>query len=391
MNIAWFGHKARGRGDGLITYSREVTRQLRARGQRVTFFYHAPEDTAGDPNSVRIGSLRAFHHDLIPAPGAREIILEKLAADDVAVAHVSLSFSLLDLSLPDLCHSLGIPIVATLHVPYDRRPGLWASGTRVLYRFFARTLARYDAAIVFSVEQRNLLVRYGLTAEKVAVIPNGVDQQTFSPGPSEYKAEIGAELLVVYCGRVDPEKHVRALLDAWLGLGLPADHKLVVVGSGRDYEPLQKRYDAHEQITFTGLITDRGRLLEILRAADIFVLPSMVEGLSLSMLEAMACGTAVIATDVGSDGEALGGAGLLVDPGKLSAQLPLALDTLVRFPRFRGELSVLARQRVEQRYALDATIQRMLDLYDDTRRGMQYRRNELIARDRQVGKVNLAS
>jgi len=44
MNIAWFGHRDRGRGDGLITYSREVTRQLRARGHRVTFFYHAAED-----------------------------------------------------------------------------------------------------------------------------------------------------------------------------------------------------------------------------------------------------------------------------------------------------------------------------------------------------------
>ncbi len=391
MNIAWFGHRDRGRGDGLITYSREVTRQLRARGHRVTFFYHAAEDIPGDPDGVRLGSFRACHHDLIPARGAREIISEKLAADNVAVAHVSLSFSLLDLSLPALCHRLGIPIVATLHVPYDRRPGLWASGTRVLYRFFARVLSRYDAAIVFSTEQRNLLSRYGLRADKVAVIPNGVDQETFSPCPSDYRTEIGAELLAVYCGRVDPEKRVRDLLDAWLALGLPPDHKVVVVGTGRDYDPLEKRYGSHEQIVFTGLITDRGRLLEILRAADIFALPSMVEGLSLSMLEAMACGTAVIATDVGSDGEALGGAGLLVDPENLSTQLPLALDTLVRFPRFRQKLAGLARQRVEQRYSLDGTIQRMLELYEAARHDMQYGRSGLMSHDHPIGKVNLAS
>jgi len=174
-------------------------------------------------------------------------------------------------------------------------------------------------------------------------------------------------------------------------LACPQTHKVVVVGTGRDYDPLEKRYGSHEQIVFTGLITDRGRLLEILRAADIFALPSMVEGLSLSMLEAMACGTAVIATDVGSDGEALGGAGLLVDPENLSTQLPLALDTLVRFPRFRQKLAGLARQRVEQRYSLDGTIQRMLELYEAARHDMQYGRSGLMSHDHPIGKVNLAS
>jgi len=370
MKIVWFGHKARERGNGLITYSKEIPQGLRQLGHELVFFYHGKEDVP-DHNGVRIGSFNVFNHDIISSPSARAMITRRLQEEDVSVAHVSLSFSLLDFSLPEICHDLGIPIVGTFHFPYDRRLGLWSTGTRALYRLYARPLARYDAVIVFSEEQRALLDSYGLPADRIAVIPNGVDIKVFSPGPSGYRDEIGAALLTTYCGRVDPEKNVGALLESWCKLDLPADHKIVVVGVGADFERLAQRYGTNEQVIFTGLITDRERLVKILQATDIFVLPSEVEGLSLSMLEAMACGNAVIATDVGSDGEALRGAGLLLDPKQLAGQLPLALDTLVRFPSFRQELARLARRRVEERYSLESNLQSVLNLYDQVLRQME--------------------
>ncbi len=370
MKIAWFGHKARERGNGLLTYSKEITQGLRASGHEIIFFYHGKEDVP-DPNGVRIGSFNAFNHDIISSPNARSLITQKLQEESVSVAHVSMSFSLLDFNLPELCHDLGIPIVATFHVPYDRRLGLWSTGTRALYRLYARPLARYDAVIVFSEEQRALLDSYGLPADKVAVIPNGVDIGVFTPGRSGFKAEVQATHLTTFCGRVDPEKNVGTLLEAWCSLDLPADYKIVVVGTGGDFERLAQRYETNEQVIFTGLLTDQERVVQILQATDIFVLPSEVEGLSLSMLEAMACGNAVIATDVGSDGEALRNAGLLLDPKQLAGQLPLALDTLIRFPNFRQELSRLARRRVEERYSLDGNLQSVLNLYDQVLREME--------------------
>jgi len=363
MKIAWFGHKARERGNGLITYSKEITQGLRALGHDIVFFYHGKEHVP-DPNGVRIGSFNVFSHAIISSPNARTVITQKLQEEDVSVAHVSLSFSLLDFSLPEICHDLGIPIVATFHFPYDRRMGLWPTGTRAMYRLYARPLSRYDAVIVFSEEQRTLLDSYGLPASQIAVIPNGVDTEAFAPGPSDYKAEVQASLLTTYCGRIDPEKNVSILLEAWCSLDLPPEHKIVVVGAGGEYERLLNRYSTNEQVIFTGLIMDRDRLVQILRDTDIFVLPSEVEGLSLSMLEAMACGAAVIATDVGSDGEALRDAGLLVDPKQLTGQLPLALETLTRFPHFRRELSKLARRRVEERYSLETNLRRVLNLYE---------------------------
>jgi glycosyltransferase involved in cell wall biosynthesis len=109
--------------------------------------------------------------------------------------------------------------------------------------------------------------------------------------------------------------------------------------------------------------------VSILRASDIFVLPSKVEGLSLAMLEAMACGCATIATDVGSDGEALRGAGMVLDPESVTAQLHLSLETLLAHPDFRRSLGAKARQRVEERYSLDKNIARVIHLYQTVAQG----------------------
>ena len=120
-------------------------------------------------------------------------------------------------------------------------------------------------------------------------------------------------------------------------------------------------------MVFTGQLLDEAERIAMLRAMDIFVLPSMVEGLSLSLLEAMACGVPSVATDVGSDGEALRGAGMVVDPKDLDGQLRLALRTLVEFPEFRAELGRRARARAVERYSLSDNLDRLLALYRELR------------------------
>ena len=105
----------------------------------------------------------------------------------------------------------------------------------------------------------------------------------------------------------------------------------------------------------------------MLLAMDIFVLASMVEGLALSLIEAMACGVAAVATDVGSDGEALRGAGLVIDLKDLEGQLRLALRTLIDYPEFRAELGRRARARALERYSLANNLDQLLMLYQELR------------------------
>ena len=103
-----------------------------------------------------------------------------------------------------------------------------------------------------------------------------------------------------------------------------------------------------------------------MRGADVFILPSLVEGLSLALLEAMSCGLACIATDAGADGEVLEkGAGIILNTHNVTSQL----QTL--FPLFRDhpELNILlgqkARQRVLERYTLSRNITQLEMLYDE--------------------------
>ena len=360
MKIAWFGHKAKERGDGLITYSKEIIKGLEARGAQVIFFYHG-DRTEEDPKGVQLGSFNIFNHDLVSAPGAKEVIDEVLERERVDVAHASLSFSLLDFSLPDICHDQGIPIVATLHFPYSRGPTIWGGGARVLYRLWSIPLAKYDTVIIFSEEQRDILARYGVPPKRLEVIPNGVDVDRFRPGLSNYKEESGAKLILTYCGRIDPEKRVWEFLQAFQEMGLPPSHKAVVIGEGSEYRELRERY-RNSSIIFTGLITDQAELIRILQASDIFVLPSEVEGLSLALLEGMACGLATVATDVGCHGEVLRGAGIVIQPGEES-QLRLALRLLVDYPEFRHLLGEKARKRVVEHYSLEGNIDRLMELY----------------------------
>jgi len=123
-----------------------------------------------------------------------------------------------------------------------------------------------------------------------------------------------------------------------------------------------------------GQVVDEAARIDMLRAMDIFVLPSTVEGLSLSLLEAMACGVAAVATDVGSDGEALRGAGMVIDMKDLEGQLRLALRTLIEYPEFRAELGRRARTRALERYSLATNLDQLLTLYQRASAGGRRRR-----------------
>jgi len=366
LRVAWLGHQSGRAGDGLLTYSRETVAGLRARGVKVFFVHHGALPAVTD-DTLTLRSLTGSHRYIISSPRTKRTITELLRRERVDLVHVSLSFStLIDFGLPELCHELGLPVVATFHVPYDSRFGFWQGISTAVYRLYAQSLASFDRVIIFSQQQKSLLEHYGVPAGNVAVIPNGVDVDKYAPGTSDVKRKLEASGLVGYLGRVDPEKNVDLLIRAFQDVDAAESIKLVVVGSGSERRRLERRY-GNARVVFTGQLLDEAERIAMLRAMDIFVLPSMVEGLSLSLLEAMACGTASVATDVGSDGDALRGAGIVMDTKDLDGQLRLALRTLVEFADFRAELGRRARARAVERYSLSDNLDRLLSLYRELR------------------------
>ncbi|BAY88428.1 MULTISPECIES: glycosyltransferase family 4 protein [unclassified Tolypothrix] len=367
MRIAWIGKKSPFCGN--VTYSREITNALLDRGHEVSFLHFAQEESEPDNwpkfQEVSLPFIYKSQVYTIPTFKATKVLTESLRKIKPDIVHASLTLSPLDFILPEICEQLNLPLIATFHTPFAGKGAKLISGTQLLaYQLYAPFLVNYDRVIVFSQIQRELLGRMGVREENVAVIPNGVDTAKYSPGPSQIKAEFQAKRLFVYQGRIAPEKNVEPLLRAWKQSGLEADSKLLIVGDGPLKPSLQPFYGAEEGIIWLGFIADETRRIEILRGADVFILPSLVEGLSLSLLEAMACGLACLATDVGADGEVLEkGAGVVLNTKTVRSQLKTLLPLFQDHPELTTVLGQKARKRVLERYTLTDNITQLEQLY----------------------------
>jgi glycosyltransferase involved in cell wall biosynthesis len=365
MRVAWFGHAGGRRLDGLTDYSDQTVAALVAAGCEVRFFHH---DLDGDrtpvPDTVALEGVR-FKTVTLPAPHTLGRIERALAEFDPDVVHCSLSVSLLDGSVARVARGLGAVTVVTCHLPFAPAQSARGRVMRGLYQYHVPRLREYDRCIAVCAGQRDLLIRTGLRPERVVVMRNAVDTRRFTPGPGHLRETLGAELLVAYLGRLDPEKRVEELIQSFLARGWPPDHLLVIAGSGSQEKRLRKLAADAPQVRVLGVVSDDDRL-ELLRAADIFVLPSTAEGLSKSLLEAMAAGCAIIATGAGEHGSVLDGAGVVIPVHPLEPALGEAMERLRGDPGTRRRLGEAARQRVLDDHSLDRYIADLLRLYTDT-------------------------
>ncbi|TAH22600.1 MAG: glycosyltransferase family 1 protein [Oscillatoriales cyanobacterium] len=400
MHIAWLGKKSPFCGN--VTYSREVTNALLDRGYQVSFLHFAQEaeldrnkaawsmangtwGTAIAPtsftqslapascNEVSLPCLYKSQIYTIPTFKSSKVLMKSLRRLQPDVVHASLTLSPLDFLLPEICQELNIPLVATFHPPFDRKLRNLTSGTQhLMYQLYAPFLAHYNSTIVFSQIQRDILVKLGVPLERVAVIPNGVDAVKYSPGPSGLKSELKADRIFVYQGRIAPEKNVESMLKAWKQCNFPAGNVLAIVGDGPLAASLQLSYGEDDGIVWLGFVAEEERRIEILRGADVFILPSLVEGLSLSLLEAMATGLACLATDAGADGEALeGGAGVVLNTQRVRSQLQTLLPLFCDHPEMSQMLGQKARQRAIERYTLSQNITELEKLYAEVLQGQR--------------------
>jgi glycosyltransferase involved in cell wall biosynthesis len=390
--IAWLGKKSPFCGN--VTYGLSTTESLRCRGHAVHFIhFDTPAAPLGAPlgradgGSPQAVALRAGASEqepevtltylvksqmyTIPSPGAQRELRESLERIRPDLVHASLTLSPLDFRLPDLCQQLGLPLVATFHPAFDAGLRNLSAGTQQLtYQLYAPSLARYDRVIVFSELQAEVLERLGVRRERLAVIPNGVDTDLWAPAPttpgpllSDLRRRYASRRVFLYMGRITTEKNLEALLKAWR-LVRPAGCVLVIVGDGPLRASLQN--PGEPDVEWWGFESSLERRIALLQLAEVFLLPSLVEGLSLALLEAMAAGTACVATDAGADGEVLeGGAGIVISTQGVTTQLRTLLPVLRDQPVLTAELGRRARARVIERYTLTRNIDALEHLYTE--------------------------
>jgi len=211
---------------------------------------------------------------------------------------------------------------------------------------------------------------YGVRRSRIAQIPHAIDCTVFQPaapaGRAAARRRLGlpdGEVILLYVGRLARYKGISELMEAWQTLSRTAA-TLVLVGAGETEDPLPEP-PSGPRIEVRAWTEDVG---DYYRAADAFVLPSHFEGMSNALLEAMACGLAVVATRVGAAEEMIsdGESGLLVDVGRVD-QLREALSRLIFDPELRAGLGVEAARTVRDRYAVERVVDQIEAAYRELR------------------------
>jgi glycosyltransferase involved in cell wall biosynthesis len=232
---------------------------------------------------------------------------------------------------------------------------------------------RVSACLASTPEVEAEAIRFGIPAERVHLIPTGVDGREFRPVAAQERVlardalGLRCKTLVLYVGRLSSEKNPLGLLKAWgsLDRALREDAMLAIVGDGPDAGEVRARLDSSDlagSVHLAGFCND---VTVWYRAADLYVLPSHNEGLSNSMIEAMASGLAIAATRVsGSSVLAESSpAGLVVDVADTKA-LARALETLLRDEPSRLRLGRNARLIFEARFSVETLSRTVILLYE---------------------------
>lgn len=257
------------------------------------------------------------------------------------------------------CHK---PVVATCHN--------WVGGTAALgiYNHLDRmALKKFNALAAVSEKVAQRLLAFGVPAQKIKTIANGIDVKAFERAEPLPLLKAEASTVVGVVARLDLQKGFEYLLQAARELcktfpGL----KIVIVGEGPDrsaIEEMIQQYGLQSNVILAG---QQSNMPGVYAAMDIFVLPSLNEGLPMTVLEAMAASRPVIATRVGAipsvikDGET----GLLVEP-KDSAGLQNAIASLLDDPERGRRMGDQAHAWVSRHYTSEAMALNYRDLYEE--------------------------
>lgn len=256
----------------------------------------------------------------------------------------------------------GKPIVATCHN--------WVGGTAALgiYNHLDRmALKRFHglAAVSDSVAQR--LLAFGVSAKKIRTIANGIDVPTFERAHPSPALNFDGNKVVAMVARLDLQKGFEYLLPAAgkLCVTFPG-LKFVIIGEGPDRKAIAdmiQRFGLQSKVILAG---QRSDMPGIYAAMDVFVLPSLNEGLPMTILEAMAASKPVVATRVGAVPKVIqdGETGLLVDPGDTDG-LRNALASLLADSDLCHRIGAAGHDWVSRNYTSEAMALKYRQMYDD--------------------------
>jgi glycosyltransferase involved in cell wall biosynthesis len=213
-----------------------------------------------------------------------------------------------------------------------------------------------DCILVGSTYVRDTFVREGVPAAKIAVAPYGVDLRTFGPTPKR-ETRSDAPFRAIFVGQLSQRKGIRYLLNAYRSFRKP-DTELTLVGNVAHSDvPLRPYADLFRHVPHQ----TRLALAQRYRESDVFVFPTLLEGMPLVVLEAMACGLPVIVTPNGPGDIVRDGVDGFIVPARDEGAIADRLERLYRDPELRAQLGRNASERARE-FTWAAYAQRVLDV-----------------------------
>lgn len=371
MKIAMIGHKRiPSREGGIEIVVDELATRMAARGEQVVAFNRKGHNVAGEEfdNHSNL-SDRPFVYN-----GVRVVPVMTIDAKGLAALTSSFFATLKAIrSHPDvihyhaegpcvplrIAHWFGIRTVATIH-GLDWQRAKWGRFASAYLRFGERTAATCaDEVIVLSHNvQRYFEQRYG---RRTRFIPNGIERSEWRPARLiAEKFGLHRDDYVLYLGRIVPEKGVHYLIDAFKRI--PTDKKLVIAGGASDsadyYEQIKEAAADDPRIILTGFVESE-ELAELYSNAYVYVLPSDLEGMPMSLLEAMSYGNCCLVSDIPECVEVVDDHAVTFahgDVDDLTVQLKALIDDSARVESFKAGAADYIVSRYDWEHVVDQTL-----------------------------------
>lgn len=324
MRIAMLGHKrVPSREGGIEIVVEELAVRMAARGHEVTVYNRSGHHVSGrEFNGEKLKSYKGVRIKTVPAvnfKGIAAMTASFFASVCAAFGH----YDVVHFHAEGPCATLWLPklfgkrCVVTVH-GLDHQRSKWGRIAKAYIMLGEKCAVRYaDEIIVLSRSvQEYFKEKYG---RDTVLIPNGVTPVV--PRVADQIIQrfgIEKDSYVLYLGRITPEKGIHYLIQAYKGL--KTDKKLVIAGGASDsddyYAELKAMAEGDSNIIFTGFV--QGQLLEELYSnAYVYVQPSDLEGMSLSLLEAMSYGNCCVVSDIPECKDVVGDVGIIFPRGQI--------------------------------------------------------------------------
>jgi glycosyltransferase involved in cell wall biosynthesis len=260
-----------------------------------------------------------------------------------------------------------IPIIATVHRAEIDKVG------KLVFFFRKHALARFNKIIAVSDYTKSLALKAGVEASKINIIYNTCDEKFFFYRKDKYSLRKKLDLesndrIILFVGNLIRRKGVSCLVESLniLFKRLP-DFLAIIVGEGQELETLRSMVNGFalsDRVKFYGRIT-KETLSELYCAADVFVLPSISEGHSVALLEAMASGLPIVASDVEGNKESLeeGVNGFLFKTGS-SEELAEKLEIILTDQKLKQFMSVKSSEAYISKFSTNSQINDHLKIYE---------------------------